>query len=91
MKYIRLQLVKHAVAAIVFLGVCTIAIQVSVLTIDIPLDALGVPDKKDHYFRWITASKAILILSLAFYLSRKTLSRFDQLLVKRKSTTNSNP
>jgi hypothetical protein len=86
MKHLRLQLVKHMVAATVFFGVCTMVIQVSVLTVDVPLDALGLfPDGNDQYSRGAVVSRSLVALSLAFYFSRKALSGFDRFLDERRS------
>ncbi|GIS95273.1 MAG: hypothetical protein CM1200mP22_25100 [Dehalococcoidia bacterium] len=40
-KSLRLTLIKHIVAATVFLGVCSMVIQISVFIADIPIEALG--------------------------------------------------
>ena len=94
MKYVRLQLVKYMVAATVFFGVCTMVIQISVLAVDVPLDALGLlPDANDQYFRGAVVFRPLVTLTLAFYLSRKTLSGFDRFLDERRSklTAHSKP
>ena len=92
MKCVRLQLVKHLVAATVFLGVCNMIIQISVLIVDIPLEASGLLDK-DHvkYLDWFAAIRTLIALTLAFYLSRKALGGFDRFLDKRRSKSRAHP
>ena len=85
MKSARLQLVKHMVAATVFLGVCNMVIQISVLIVDIPLEASGLLEKGHvKYLDWFAATRTLIALTLAFYLSRKALGVFDRFLDKRR-------
>ena len=85
MKSVRLQLVKHMVAATVFLGGCNMVIQISVLIVDIPLEALGLLEKGHvKYLDWFAATRTLVALTLAFYLSRKALGGFDRFLDKRR-------
>ena len=86
MKAVRLQLVKHMVAAIVFLGVCSIVVQISVLAIDVPLAVLGLSREETvEYSRWDVTPRALVALTLAFYLSRRSLGMFDRFLDRRRS------
>ena len=85
MKSVRLQLVKHMVAATVFLGVCNMVIQISVLIIDLPLEKSGLMEGAHvKYLYWFAATRTLVALALAFYLSRKALSSFDRFLDKRR-------
>ena len=85
MKSVRLQLVKHMVAATVFLGVWNMVIQISLLIVDIPLEAMGLLDKGHvKYLDWFAATRVLIALTLAFYLSRKALGVFDRFLDKRR-------
>ena len=85
MKSVRLQLVKYMIVATVFLGVCNMVIQISVLIVDIPLEALGLLEKGHvKYLDWSAATRTLIALTLAFYLSRKALGVFDRFLDKRR-------
>lgn len=90
MKIVRLRLVKHLVALTVFFGVCTMVGQISVLAVDIPISSLGISHEQTMgYFRWSGALKGLLALTLAFYLSRKSLGEFDRFLDKRRANLTS--
>ena len=60
-------------------------IQISVLTVDIPLEASGLlPKGHVKYLDWFAAARTLIALTLAFYLSRKALGVFDRFLDKRR-------
>ena len=84
-KSLRLNLVKHIIAATVFFGVCSMVIQISELVSDIPIEALGLKSYIHiKYLEWFAASRTLIALTLSFYLSRKTLGVFDRFLDKRR-------
>jgi hypothetical protein len=74
------------VAATVFFGVCSMVIQISFLIAGIPLDAFGfIPKMHFKYLEWFSSIRTLIVLTLAFYLSRKTLGVFDRFLDQRRS------
>lgn len=85
MKAIRLKLVKHMVALIVFFSVCALVGQISVLAVELLLSPLGISlEENVEYSRWSSAFRTLLALTLAFYFSRKSLGKFDRFLDKRR-------
>ena len=85
MKTVRLQLVKHMVAATVFFGICSIVVQISMLVIGVPLPVLNLSPKETvEYHHWGGALSSVVALALAFYLSRKSLGAFDRFLDTRR-------
>ena len=69
------------VAATVFLGVCGMVMLIS----DIALEGLDLlPRVHIKSLDWLAAIRTLIALTLAFYLSRRTLVVFDLLIDKRK-------
>ena len=84
-KSLRLKLIKHIVAATVFLGVCSMVIQISVFFADIPIEALGLQSYRQiKHLDWFAAIRTLMALTLGFYLSRKSSGVFDRFLNKRR-------